>query len=285
MSSISSLKMASATTESGWMTKAMFGKWTTAIFIPFVQSRRTAPDQRALLVLDGHSSRMSYPTALLLKEAAIDVAVLPAHSSRITQPFDLAVFSPFKEHLRQACSRFENYFQTVLDIHDALQKALTFRNIRAGFRRAGIWLLNLQRVFDHQAMPATEETASHKPKRGFSLSGIILTGPVGIAVLEDLEQRRHSAPSSTQPDTPSVIPVDSGSPRLTPPTGPRRHVRRENRINTDGRIKVNEVCYEKASAQSGESGSYRCSICQGQGHNSRTCLRNRQEEEEKHDEL
>ena len=106
------------------------------MFIPFVQSRRSCPNQHALLVLDGHSSRMSYSAAMLFKQAAIDVGVLPAHSSHSTRPLDLAVFSRFKEHLRQACPRFEDFVQTVLDIHGALQKSLSFRNIRAGFRRA-----------------------------------------------------------------------------------------------------------------------------------------------------
>ena len=46
-------------------------------------------DQRAVLIVDGHKSRYDPRTLRALQENDIFLIILPAHSSRLTQPLDL----------------------------------------------------------------------------------------------------------------------------------------------------------------------------------------------------
>ena len=77
--------------------------WVCDIFIPFVERVRTglnSPRRQALLILDGHGSRDN-PTALeLLMSHNIDVVVIPAHTSHVTQPLDCGVNRAFKARLQ-----------------------------------------------------------------------------------------------------------------------------------------------------------------------------------------
>ena len=57
-------------------------------------------DTRAVLFLDGHSSR-GCPIALwLLDKANVEVIIEPANTSHVVQMFDVCLASPFKNHFR-----------------------------------------------------------------------------------------------------------------------------------------------------------------------------------------
>ena len=60
----------------------------------------TAGGRKVLLILDGHRGHMTYPVLRLFDASGIIVYALPAHTSGSTQPLDVSVFGPFKEHLR-----------------------------------------------------------------------------------------------------------------------------------------------------------------------------------------
>ena len=89
-----------ASSKSGWMTRDLFIVWTI-LFINWLTRYRkqlsvSIRDRRALLILDGHASR-ECPVALhLLRENDVDVLCLPAHTSHITQMFDVCLASPLK---------------------------------------------------------------------------------------------------------------------------------------------------------------------------------------------
>jgi hypothetical protein len=55
------------------------------VFLKEVKRRREdidKPDQRALLILDGHSSRLQLNLWKKFSEAMVDVLVLPSHTSQ-----------------------------------------------------------------------------------------------------------------------------------------------------------------------------------------------------------
>ena len=90
---------------SGWMTQELFVEWLRR-FIAFVDLHRD-PGQRVLLLLDGHKSRVTLDTAMMAKEALVDLFLFPPHTSHLLQPLDLAVFKPFKDAYRQ---EIKNHF-------------------------------------------------------------------------------------------------------------------------------------------------------------------------------
>ena len=64
------------------------------------------PAARALLILDGHASRINFSALEYLSRACCDVIILPAHTSHITQPFDVAIASPLKNIYKQLLLKF-----------------------------------------------------------------------------------------------------------------------------------------------------------------------------------
>ncbi|KAJ3426477.1 tigger transposable element-derived protein [Anaeramoeba flamelloides] len=128
----------------GWITKEIFHDWVRDIFIPLINERRNDQNIPVLLVLDGHSSRLDLDSLESLAKANIQVAVIPAHSSHITQPLDRTTFSVFKNHLRKSTmeTKLEKNLETILD---CLQKSLTIKTIKSGFSRAGIYPLDFEK--------------------------------------------------------------------------------------------------------------------------------------------
>ena len=154
---------------SGWMTSKLFYCWTLS-FIAELQRRRIGLTQKygigvlthpAFLILDGHKSRINADALMLLAANHVRVIVLPAHSSHITQPFDVALAAPFKAYLRRAkdsipqCIRdkiqhlnptAQRRYIAVLNIIDSWKRAATISNISSAWAKAGIYPLNVDKV-------------------------------------------------------------------------------------------------------------------------------------------
>ena len=81
------------TTANSFVTGDVFGDWLKDVFIPYVEERREALrgrletfDERAVLVLDGCSSRKKEEHRRLLEAKNITMLFLVPHSSHLTQP-------------------------------------------------------------------------------------------------------------------------------------------------------------------------------------------------------
>ena len=88
--------------NTGWTNNTLGFDWLTEVFEP--QTRPPpltppAPPTRRLLIIDGHGSHMQARFAAFCMRNAIDLMVLPAHSSHITQPLDVGIFGPLKGHM------------------------------------------------------------------------------------------------------------------------------------------------------------------------------------------
>ena len=116
-------------------------------------------------------------------------------------------------------------------------------------------------------MPVSEETAPQTPKRGFSVSGLLLTGGVGMAGLESLEQPRPSTPSPAQPTAPSSLTVADAPPVPLTSAGPQPLDQEENRNNLARRLNTRGDGPVKWTGDSEQHMRYRCSLCHGLGHN------------------
>jgi len=69
-------------------------------------------NQHAVLVLDGHKSRYDPETLWVLREADIDLVIIPAHSSHIIQPLDLRLNGLIKHYF---CLEYQNKIPAVLE--------------------------------------------------------------------------------------------------------------------------------------------------------------------------
>jgi hypothetical protein len=85
------------TSENGWTAKVIGLEWLRRIYIP-----ETTPDlgRHRMLILDGHGSHINIEFMWMCRQHRIHVLYLPAHSSHLLQPLDLAPFSVVKSKYR-----------------------------------------------------------------------------------------------------------------------------------------------------------------------------------------
>jgi len=85
------------TSTSGWTSDSHGYEWLTTLFEPL--TRPKDPSQRRLLITDGHSSYITANVIAFCIEHAIDLLILPPHTSHVLQPLDVSMFQPLKRTL------------------------------------------------------------------------------------------------------------------------------------------------------------------------------------------
>ena len=153
-----------ASSKSGWMNKTLFTYWSFLFIAEMSIYRLSLPpelrNQRILLLLDGHKSRVNYFVARLFESFMIDVLVFPGHTSHLLQAFDVAVASPLKSaykkwlllynlNLDNLSSKGISKMKTreirimmIKCLLNALSESATLGNIQSGFQASGIFPLN-----------------------------------------------------------------------------------------------------------------------------------------------
>ncbi|CAG4980737.1 unnamed protein product [Parnassius apollo] len=113
---------------------------------------------KKILIGDNLSSHLSVDLIKFCKERNIHFVFLPANSTHITQPLDLAFFRPMKLAWRQLLDKWKNTdgrmltsvpkgcFPRLLKLLIGQLKPNSEKNIKAGFRKAGIIPLNANEV-------------------------------------------------------------------------------------------------------------------------------------------
>jgi hypothetical protein len=136
--------------SNAWMNAYLFNKWMDHFIEAMKKKGGMSPIQRHLMILDGHNSHVILDVIVKANEAGLDMVTLPSHTSHEMQPLDVAVFKPFKTAFRayrDIWNMIHKGQKTMKEdlvqwVSLALKKAMTPSNIRAGFRRTGIWPLN-----------------------------------------------------------------------------------------------------------------------------------------------
>jgi len=83
-----------AMSDSGWSTTTVFQDYLKIHFLKHV--KRDNENKPVLLILDGHTTHTSSELIQWALTNNIHIFVLPAHTSQVLQPLDVAVFGPFK---------------------------------------------------------------------------------------------------------------------------------------------------------------------------------------------
>jgi len=138
-------------TQSAYMNDLIFDEWA-AFFIKDIKEVRGDPRNWCLLILDGHVTHTLNPKALsLLNSANILALSLPSHCSSILQVHDVAIFGPLKKYFNHAMTDYIRINGPKVGL-ESLTKILETPwhaannpfNIMAGFKKTGIYPLNLQ---------------------------------------------------------------------------------------------------------------------------------------------
>jgi hypothetical protein len=118
-------------------------EWLKRVFEP--ATRIKAEGQQCLLICNGHDSHISGSFISHCIQNRISILILPAHTSHLLQPLDVAIFGPLKKQLTIALSHL-NEAQLVriqkaewVDAYiQARTEAITQQNIESAFRGASL---------------------------------------------------------------------------------------------------------------------------------------------------
>lgn len=143
-------------TKSGWFDCNTFEDWFESLFLPAVKNL-AGPK---VMIGDNLSSHISIRVLELCKSHNIQFVCLPPNTTHLTQPLNVAFFSPMKRIWQYILRKWKESkssakFQTVpKDIFPGLLNELNGLkenqavNIISGFSKCGIFPLNKQMLLD-----------------------------------------------------------------------------------------------------------------------------------------
>lgn len=137
-------------TRKGWTNDDIAIHWLKTVFIPETKPQRPS---RRLLVVDGHGSHCTTEFLWECYQNNIFILFLPAHSSHVLQPLDVAVFGPVKKYHTAHLGRHPTIADSsplgkriFLECYlEARELGITKANVIAGWRAAGLWPINIAR--------------------------------------------------------------------------------------------------------------------------------------------
>ena len=165
----------------GWTSNIHGIQWLRQCFEP--ETREKAKGECRLLICDGHDSHITGEWVAHCMDNDILLAILPPHSSHLTQPLDVGVFGSLKKHMaaeidpliRLGVTRIQKV-EWLAAFVIAHGKALRIENILSGFRGTGIHPFLPSKVLNRVALPSpSKQTRPSTPP--------IPTNPFNDAVL------------------------------------------------------------------------------------------------------
>jgi len=148
--------------EKGWMSNDGFIIWLKH----FIACARPQHDRKVVLVLDGHITHTKNLIAIqLARDAGVVMVSLPPHTTHRLQPLDVAFFGPLgiyydeamRKWMRQHLGRSVTTWQVAELLGESYGRAATVQNAVSGFRKTGLWPLDMS-VFQDCDFAAAEVT-------------------------------------------------------------------------------------------------------------------------------
>ena len=142
--------------DNGWINSDIYLEW----FKFFLRS--IPPVRPVLLIQNGHTSHISIELIELARANDVCILCLPSHTTHLLQPLDVGVFKSFKTHFSKACVSYLSKHPGRVITNDmiaslvstAYPNAFTPNNIMSGFRKTGIFPLNLGVIDDKMLCPS-----------------------------------------------------------------------------------------------------------------------------------
>lgn len=162
------------TSERGWTSNDIGKRWLQQIFIPHTQPKITGASR--ILLMDNQGSHIPTDFMWICFQNNIRLLYMPAHSSHVLQPLDLAVFSRLKSSYRAQIEKLAKYenaapikkIRFVKYYNQARQDALKEIYIRAGWRGTGLVPWNPQKVLKSSQISQDSCTPKTPKKRPHS---------------------------------------------------------------------------------------------------------------------
>ena len=138
-----------AVSDNGWVDHELFSYFLTKHFI-----QNAMPHCPLLLLLDGHSTHFEPKSLQVAKDDNIVIFCLPPHTTHVCQPIDYSLFKPLKQQWRQECHKFYqknpglvvSKYNFCGIFREAWLKSITLTNVISGFRKAGIYPFNRDKI-------------------------------------------------------------------------------------------------------------------------------------------
>jgi hypothetical protein len=190
-----------ATSENGWTSNDICLEWLRKIYIPQTQP---ALGEYRLLIMDGHGSHITIDFMYECYINRIICLYIPAHTSHVLQPLDLACFSSVK-------TRYRSQIQELASLDDAApvkksrfmtcysqarEKGLSKHNIRTGWRVTGIIPYNPGLVINSSQVLRRPTTPPSLERPQFPSEIVLQTPkkPRDIYYLQQALQRAERSP-------------------------------------------------------------------------------------------
>ena len=148
-------------TSSGWMEDQVFESWFEKIFLKFLIGK----PKPIVLIFDGHGSHITWKTAVKALHENVHIVCLPPHSSGALQPLDVGVFANTKRLWAKKIKLFydETRAKQIKKEHFAHLLSSVYKEgflekpeyIIAGFRKCGIYPLDINAVPQDKILPST----------------------------------------------------------------------------------------------------------------------------------
>jgi hypothetical protein len=152
-----------AHSENGYNDSKISLEWLTRVFDP--QTKDKAKGKPRVLICDGFGTHETLEVLEFCFENNIILCRLPSHTSHKLQPCDVGPFAPLKTAYRDQVERLnrggvdtigKEHFTSLYS--PARDKALSKRNILAGWAATGLFPFNPERVFRHTPRPPDAAT-------------------------------------------------------------------------------------------------------------------------------
>ena len=201
-----------SSSSTGWMNRRIFFWWCLIFITEVSYYRLTLPaeirDKTILLILDGHSSRLSFYPMLLLWIFKIDCLLIPSHCSHILQPFDTGIGSPLNAaftaimNLKQFSNQMNNFkiltselrCMMISSFEEAMHRVCYPDNIRSAFCSAGLVPFDPYEALKRQYV--LPESINSPTDNGFS--GRIINSIDMLSMLFEKEKGRKMMDSDLQ---------------------------------------------------------------------------------------
>jgi hypothetical protein len=147
--------------EKGYNNSKISLEWLKRVFDP--QTKGLANGKPRVLICDGFGTHETLEVLEFCLENNIILCRLPSHTSHKLQPCDVGLFAPLKTAYRDEVERLNRGgINTIGKEHftslykPARDRALTKRNIQAGWAATGLFPFNPERVFRHTPKPPAQ---------------------------------------------------------------------------------------------------------------------------------
>ncbi|KDQ33603.1 hypothetical protein PLEOSDRAFT_1073814 [Pleurotus ostreatus PC15] len=127
------------------------------------QTKAKANERTCVLIVDGHNSHYTLAFLLFARKHRIHILCYPAHATHVYQGLDVVVFGPLKTFWGQEKEKFEREKRQRLNKSNFLAiygaahiQALTPENIKAAFRKTGVYPFDRSVITQEMMAPSLE---------------------------------------------------------------------------------------------------------------------------------